>query len=142
MSTFRQVYRKADILLVDDVHVFSRKGATQEEFFHSFNTLHLEGKQIILAANCAPQELQLIIEPRLVSRFEWGIVLPLKSLSMDELRLMLQAKSQALNFFYLKKWLISYSKRLQVIQKLLLKPSKPLFYVSILIYNILFTTCQ
>ena len=98
MSTFRQAYRKADILLVDDVHVFSRKGATQEEFFHTFNTLHLEGKQIILAANCAPQELQLI-EPRLVSRFEWGIVLPLKSLSMDELRLMLQAKSQALNFF-------------------------------------------
>lgn len=98
MSTFRQAYRKADVLLVDDVHVFSRKGATQEEFFHTFNTLHLEGKQIILAANCSPQELQLI-EPRLVSRFEWGIVLPLKPLSIDELKRMLQAKSQALQFF-------------------------------------------
>jgi chromosomal replication initiator protein len=98
MSTFRQAYRKADILLVDDVHVFSRKGATQEEFFHTFNTLHLEGKQIILAANCSPQELQLI-EPRLVSRFEWGIVLPLKSLSSDDLRVMLQTKAQALQFF-------------------------------------------
>jgi chromosomal replication initiator protein len=98
MSTFRQAYRNTDILLVDDVHVFSRKGATQEEFFHTFNTLHLEGKQIILAANCAPQELQLI-EPRLVSRFEWGIVLPLKSLSSEELRRMLQAKSQALHVF-------------------------------------------
>ena len=97
MSTFRQAYRNADILLVDDVHVFSRKGATQEEFFHTFNTLHLEGKQIILSANCAPQELQLI-EPRLVSRFEWGIVLPLKPLQTVELKNMLQAKSQALLF--------------------------------------------
>lgn len=97
MSTFRQTYRNADVLLIDDVHVFSRKGATQEEFFHTFNTLHLEGKQIILSANCAPQELQLI-EPRLVSRFEWGIVLPLKTLHADELRNMLQLKADLLNF--------------------------------------------
>jgi chromosomal replication initiator protein len=98
MSTFRQAYRNADILLVDDVHVFSRKGATQEEFFHTFNTLHLQGKQIILSANCAPQELQLI-EPRLVSRFEWGIVLTLKPVKNEELINMLQVKAQALNFF-------------------------------------------
>lgn len=98
MSTFRQAYRNADVLLVDDVHVFSRRGATQEEFFHTFNTLHLHGKQIILSANCAPQELQLI-EPRLVSRFEWGIVLPLKPLHADEIKNMLQAKAQALDFF-------------------------------------------
>lgn len=97
MSTFRQAYRNADILLVDDVHVFSRKGATQEEFFHTFNTLHLAGKQIILSANCAPQELQLI-EPRLVSRFEWGIVLPLKSVHAEELKNLLQVKAQALHF--------------------------------------------
>ncbi len=97
MSTFRQAYRNADILIVDDVHVFSRKGATQEEFFHTFNTLHLGGKQIILSANCAPQELQLI-EPRLTSRFEWGIVLSLKPLQSEELPNMLLSKAQALNF--------------------------------------------
>lgn len=97
MSVFRQAYRNIDVLLVDDVHVFSRKGATQEEFFHTFNTLHLEGKQIVLTANCAPQELQLI-EPRLVSRFEWGIVLPLKPLKNEEARQLLTAKSQALHF--------------------------------------------
>lgn len=95
MSIFRQSYRNTDILLVDDVHVFSRKNATQEEFFHTFNTLHLAGKQIILTANCSPQELQLI-EPRLVSRFEWGIVLPLRLSQGDDLRHMLQTKAQAL----------------------------------------------
>lgn len=97
MTLFRQAYRKAQILLVDDVQVFSRKGATQEEFFHTFNTLHLDGKQIILAANCPPQELQLI-EPRLVSRFEWGIVLSLKTLEEHERKKMLLAKSSALQF--------------------------------------------
>jgi chromosomal replication initiator protein len=97
MSKFRQAYRKADILLIDDIQVFSRKGATQEEFFHTFNTLHLENKQIILAANCHPQELQLI-EPRLVSRFEWGIVLPIKTLDEAERKQMLIAKSETLQF--------------------------------------------
>lgn len=97
MSIFRQAYRNIDVLLVDDVHVFSRKGATQEEFFHTFNTLHLEGKQIILASNCAPQELQLI-EPRLVSRFEWGIVLPLKPVKASEMRQLVLAKTQAMQF--------------------------------------------
>jgi chromosomal replication initiator protein len=98
MSLFRQAYRNIDVLLVDGVHVFSRKGATQEEFFHTFNTLHLAGKQIILSANCSPQELQLI-EPRLVSRFEWGIVLPLKTLSkIDDIKKMLLSKAAALQF--------------------------------------------
>jgi chromosomal replication initiator protein len=97
MSIFRQAYRNIDVLLIDDVHVFSRKGATQEEFFHTFNTLHLDGKQIILSANCSPQELQLI-EPRLVSRFEWGIVLPIKMLQKEEMRQILEIKANALNF--------------------------------------------
>ena len=96
MSTFRQAYRNTDVLIVDDIHVFSRKGATQEEFFHTFNTLHLEGKQIILSAHSAPQELQLI-EPRLISRFEWGIVLPLKPMKETDLKALLKAKGEALH---------------------------------------------
>lgn len=96
MSAFRQAYRSADALLVDDVQVFARKAATQEEFFHTFNTLHLAGKQIIIAANCAPQELQNI-EPRLISRFEWGIVLPLAALTPQEQTKMIETKAQALN---------------------------------------------
>lgn len=97
MSVFRQAYRNIDILVIDDVHVFSRKDATQEEFFHTFNTLHLAGKQIILSANCMPQELQLI-EPRLVSRFEWGLVLPIHCLQTEEMMHLLRVKAKALNF--------------------------------------------
>ena len=77
MQEFRQAYRQIDVLIMDDIHIFSRKWATQEEFFHTFNTLHTMGKQIILSASCAPSQLKEI-EPRLVSRFEWGIALELK----------------------------------------------------------------
>lgn len=97
MSYFRQAYRNIDVLIIDDVHIFSRKSATQEELFHTFNTQHLGGKQIILASNCSPSELQLI-EPRLVSRFEWGIVLSLEPLNETEIKTVLEKKSAALNF--------------------------------------------
>lgn len=97
MSRFRQAYRNTDILIVDDVDIFSRKGATQEEFFHTFNTIHLDGKQIILSANCPPSELQMI-EPRLISRFEWGLVLPLRPLPLEEWKKVLEIKTNALHF--------------------------------------------
>ncbi len=94
MSIFRHAYRNVDILFIDDVQVFSRKGATQEELFHTFNTLHLGGKQIVLSANCSPLELQYI-EARLVSRFEWGIVLPLETLPEPDIKKVLEAKANA-----------------------------------------------
>ena len=72
MQNFRQTYRDIDVLIVDDVHIFAKKNATQEEFFHTFNTLHTSGKQIILSAHSAPS-LLTDIEPRLISRFEWGL---------------------------------------------------------------------
>ena len=97
MQTFRKAYRSCDVLLIDDIQIFSRKGATQEEFFHTFNTLHVEGRQIILTANCNPQELQLI-EPRLVSRFEWGIVLPLEALGKKKQAEMFSNKCALMNF--------------------------------------------
>lgn len=97
MSLFRQSYRKADILIVEDVHLLAKRAATQEELFHTFNTLHLAGKQILLSANCSPSELAFI-EPRLVSRFEWGIVLPMIPLEDKEVREVLDAKAKALNY--------------------------------------------
>lgn len=97
MHIFRQAYRNSDVLIIDDAQIFSRKGATQEEFFHTFNTLHTAGKQIILGANCLPGELQLI-EPRLISRFEWGIVLGLELPSQEESVKILEKMSASMNF--------------------------------------------
>ncbi len=84
MHRFRNAYRDIDLLLVDDVDQLAAKNATQEEFFHTFNTLHTAGKQIILASHLPPFKLKEI-EPRLVSRFEWGISTPLTSVSMKEI---------------------------------------------------------
>jgi chromosomal replication initiator protein len=97
MSAFRQAYRNIDILLIDDVHLFSGRAATQEELFHTFNTLHVAGQQIILSAACAPSEL-VHIEPRLVSRFEWGISLPLQPLEEKELAAILNKKMETMQF--------------------------------------------
>ncbi|MDF2550431.1 MAG: Chromosomal replication initiator protein DnaA [Chlamydiales bacterium] len=95
MHKFRELYRSADILMIDDVHLISGKAATQEEFFHTFNALHVSGKQIILASSLAPQELESV-EARLVSRFEWGIVLPLGPLNREELKLLVQKRGENL----------------------------------------------
>lgn len=97
MSLFRQSYRNTDVLMIDDVHLFANKWATQEELFHTFNTLHMSGKQILLSANCLPNELEFV-EPRLISRFEWGIVLPIERLQKEELAKMLAQKASALSY--------------------------------------------
>lgn len=95
IQEFRKTYRNIDALLIDDVHLFSRKIATQEELFHTFNYLHTLGLQIILSANCPPSALT-DIEERLVSRFEWGITLQLPSLSTQVKEAILLSKALTL----------------------------------------------
>ena len=73
VSEFSAYYRSCDILLLDDIHFFSNKGKTQEEFFHTFNDLHQNGKQIILTSDRPINEL-VALEERLISRFKWGLV--------------------------------------------------------------------
>ncbi len=97
MQTFRHAYRHVDVLLVDDIHIFAKKLATQEEFFHTFNALHMEGKQILLSAHCHPSLLQ-DIEPRLISRFEWGLTLSIAKLEDNDLSRMLQNRCTSLQF--------------------------------------------
>ncbi len=97
MQNFRAAYRHVDVLIIDDVHLLAKRAATQEEFFHTFNTLHTQGKQIILTANALPQVLSSI-EPRLISRFEWGITLCLEKLPPLELKSLLKRKSEFLKF--------------------------------------------
>lgn len=97
MQSFRKAYRHVDVLLIDDVHVFARKNATQEEFFHTFNALHSTGRQIILTAKCAPGLLQEI-EPRLVSRFEWGINVHFEKLTSVDLKQVLKKRCACMHF--------------------------------------------
>lgn len=97
MSRFREAYRTADALILDNIDQLSRKAATQEELFHTFNTLHTSGKQIILGSDLAPKDLQHI-EPRLVSRFEWGLTLPLHPPNKESLKRIIELKAHLMNF--------------------------------------------
>ncbi|HZL38492.1 MAG TPA: chromosomal replication initiator protein DnaA [Tepidisphaeraceae bacterium] len=73
MHNFRNRYRHVDMLVIDDIHFLAGRDRTQEEFFHTFNTLYQQHKQIILSADCPPSEIPEL-EERLVSRFNWGLV--------------------------------------------------------------------
>ena len=77
LTKFRQKYRHVDILLIDDIHFIANKESTQEEFFHTFNTLYDAHRQIILSSDRAPKEIPGL-EERLVSRFNWGLVVDIQ----------------------------------------------------------------
>ncbi len=73
MLGFHEKYRSADLLLIDDIQFFSNKDRMQEEFFHTFNKLHAEGKQIVITSDKPPKELKTL-EERIRTRFEWGLI--------------------------------------------------------------------
>jgi chromosomal replication initiator protein len=89
---FRKRYRQVDVLLIDDIHFLAGKERSQEEFFHTFNTLFDGHKQIVLSSDRSPSEIGNL-EPRLVSRFEWGLTAELQPPDVETRLAILRKKS-------------------------------------------------
>src|SRR6185503_17578607 len=93
LQKFRNKYRNVDVLVVDDIHLLANKERTQEEFFHTFNTLYQTGKQIVLSSDSPPKDIPTLQE-RLVSRFRWGLVTEIEPPCYETRMAILKRKSR------------------------------------------------
>lgn len=103
---FRKRYRQADVLMIDDIHFLAGKERSQEEFFHTFNTLHDGHKQIVLSSDRPASEIEKL-EQRLVSRFEWGMTAEIQPPDMETRVAILQSIAASMHVT-LEPWLIEF----------------------------------
>jgi len=94
LQKFHTKYRNVDVLVVDDIHLLANKERTQEEFFHTFNTLYNAGKQIVLSSDSQPKDIPTL-QSRLVSRFKWGLVTEIEPPCYETRMAILKRKSRA-----------------------------------------------
>lgn len=111
-QAFREKYRSADVLLVDDIQFIAGKESTQEEFFHTFNTLHGQDKQIIVSSDRPPKSL-VTLEERLRSRFEWGLSADIQAPDFETRLAILRSKSERTGRHISDEILESIAKRVQ-----------------------------
>lgn len=109
---FREKYRRIDVLLIDDIQFIAGKESTQEEFFHTFNTLHGQDKQIVISSDRPPKAM-LTLEERLRSRFEWGLTADIQPPDYETRFAILRSKADRMGYTISKEILEIIARRFQ-----------------------------
>lgn len=110
--SFREKYRRIDVLLIDDIQFIAGKESTQEEFFHTFNTLHGQNKQIVISSDRPPKSL-VTLEERLRSRVEWGLIADIQPPDLETRLAILRTKADQKGYHISDEILIRIAQRVQ-----------------------------